>query len=171
MYVKKSEFKCFVSFTHLRTLATNSSYFDSGCSRHMTGDKNILVDYKSLSEGLVTFGDGVTVRVLGRGTLNIDGFPWFKNVLHIDRLKANLISISQICDLNLNVNFYCEKYIVLDTDGKCVLEGFHSSDNCYTLSSPLHTCQEVNSNGNHRHFIRDLVDSNVLILEFVETGK
>ena len=67
--------KCFISFTCLRTCATNSWYFDSGCSRHMTGDKDNLVDYKPLSEGLVTFGDGVTVKVLGRGTLNVDGFP------------------------------------------------------------------------------------------------
>ena len=58
--VKKSELKCFAPYTCLKICATNSWYFDSGCSRHMTGDKNILVDYKHLSEGLVTFGDGIT---------------------------------------------------------------------------------------------------------------
>ena len=52
--------------------ATNVWYFDSGCSRHITGDKDILVDYKSLSEGLVTFGDDVTARVLSKGTLNVE---------------------------------------------------------------------------------------------------
>ena len=41
MWVKKIELKCFVSFTYLRTCATNSWYFDSGCSRHMTGNKDI----------------------------------------------------------------------------------------------------------------------------------
>ena len=105
MWVKKSELKFFISYTCLRTCATNAWYFDNRCSRHMTGDKNILVDYKPLSEDSETFGDGVTARVLGRGTLNVDGFPWFKNVLHVDGLKTNLISINQICDLNLNVNF------------------------------------------------------------------
>ena len=79
----------------------------------MTGDKNILVDYKPLLEGLVTFGDGVTVRVLGRGTLNVDSFSQFKNILHVEGLKANLISISQICDLNLIVNFNCENVLCL----------------------------------------------------------
>ena len=54
-WVKKSELKCFVSYTCLRTCATNAWYFDSCCSRHMTGNKDILVDYKPLSEGLVTF--------------------------------------------------------------------------------------------------------------------
>ena len=53
----------------------------------MTGEKDILVDYKPLLEGLVTFGDGVTARVLGGRILNIDDFPWFKNVLYVDGLK------------------------------------------------------------------------------------
>ena len=47
----------------------------------------------------------VSPQNLGRGTLNVDGFPQIENVLHVDGLKANLISISQICDLNLYVNF------------------------------------------------------------------
>ena len=94
----------------------------------------------------MTFGDGVTARVLGRGTLNVDNFLWFKNVFHVDGLKANLISISQICDSNLNVNFNCEKCVVIDIDGKCILEGFRSPDNCYTLISPSHTCHKINYN-------------------------
>ena len=52
------------------------------------------MDYKPLSKGLVTFCDDVTARVLSNRTLNIDGFLQFKNVLHVDGLKANLISIS-----------------------------------------------------------------------------
>ena len=43
-WVKKSELKCFVSYTYLGTYATNSWYFDSGCSRHMMGKKDILVN-------------------------------------------------------------------------------------------------------------------------------
>ena len=78
----------------------------------MTGDKGILVDDKPLSEGLVTFGADVTIRVLGKGTLNVDNFTRFKTILHVDGFKANLISISQICDLNLNVNFDHEKCMV-----------------------------------------------------------
>ena len=41
----------------------------------MIEDKDILVDYKPLFEGLVTFSDGVTARVMGRGMLNVDNFP------------------------------------------------------------------------------------------------
>ena len=137
--------KCVVSYTCLRTCATKSWYFDNRCSRHMTGNKDSLVDYKPFSKGLVTFGDDVTLRDLGWWTLNVDNFPRFKNVFHVDGLKANLISISQICDLNLNVNFDSKKCVVIDVDGKCILEGFRSPNNCYTLTSPSHTCHKIDS--------------------------
>ena len=83
----------------------------------------------------MTFGDGVTAGVLGRGTLNVDDFPWFKNVLHVDGLKDNLISASQICVLNLNINFNHEKCIVIDVDDKYILEGIFG-----THLLLLHTC-------------------------------
>ena len=73
--------------------------------------------------------------------------------MHVEELKANLISISQICDLNLNDNFNRKKYVVLDTDGKCVLEGSKSLNNCYTLSPPQ-TCHNV--------IVKDVDDSNDL---------
>ena len=130
MWVKKSEINCFVSSTYLEFVLLIHGILIVDCSRHMTCDKNILVDYKPLSEGLVTFGDDVTARVLGRGTRNIDGFPRFKNVLHVDGLKANLIGTSQICDLNLNVNFNRGKFVVLDIDAKCVLKDFSLPGNC-----------------------------------------
>ena len=43
-WVKNSELKCFVSYTCLRTCFTNAWYFDSDCSRHMMGNKDILVN-------------------------------------------------------------------------------------------------------------------------------
>ena len=59
VWSKKSNVNCFVAFTCLRTCTTYSWYFDSGCSKHMTGNQNILTYYKSISSGRVTFGDGV----------------------------------------------------------------------------------------------------------------
>ena len=40
--VKKPNFNCFGLFIFLRTFATNSWYFDSGCSRHIIGNQNIF---------------------------------------------------------------------------------------------------------------------------------
>ena len=38
-------------------------YFDSGCSRHMTGIKTLLEDMKSYSSKFVTFGDGARGKI------------------------------------------------------------------------------------------------------------
>ncbi|GKF54884.1 hypothetical protein Tco_0165224 [Tanacetum coccineum] len=34
----------------------NQGIFDSGCSRHMTGNKDFLTDYQELDDGFVAFG-------------------------------------------------------------------------------------------------------------------
>ena len=54
----------------------------------------INLDYKVDTGGVVTFGNGANGRVRRKGTLNVEGFRKFRNVLHIDRLMTNLISIS-----------------------------------------------------------------------------
>ncbi|XP_075489616.1 uncharacterized protein LOC142528449 [Primulina tabacum] len=69
-------------------------YFDSGCSRHMTGSKDYLTDYVELRNGHVTYGGGAKGRIAGKGTLNVDGLPSLHNVLYVEGLNSNLISIS-----------------------------------------------------------------------------
>ena len=100
------------------------------------------MDNAPILDDLVTFDDGVT-RIPGKGSLNMEGFPRLKDVLHVDGLKANLISISQMCDSNLHVNFTHDKCLVMDNDGNYFLEGSKSLENCYTSSQP-HTCQKEN---------------------------
>ena len=78
-----------------------------------------MIDYKSVLNRQVTFGDGVQGRVLGKGTFNMEGFPRLEGVLHVDGLKANLISISQIFYLDLHVNFTREKCFVVDNFRNC----------------------------------------------------
>ncbi|GKF50653.1 hypothetical protein Tco_0147120, partial [Tanacetum coccineum] len=38
----------------------NKGIFDSGCSRHMTGNKDFLTDYQHIDGGFVAFGSGTT---------------------------------------------------------------------------------------------------------------
>ncbi|XP_073138952.1 uncharacterized protein [Henckelia pumila] len=73
-------------------------YFDSGSSRHMTGLKKYLSDYVEQDKGKVTYGGGANGKIIGKDTLNVEGLPKLHNVLHVEGLNANLISISQLCD-------------------------------------------------------------------------
>ncbi|GKE63519.1 putative ribonuclease H-like domain-containing protein, partial [Tanacetum coccineum] len=80
---------------------------DSGCSRHMTGNKSYLSDYEEIDGGFVTFGGSTKGgKITGKGKIRIGKLD-FKDVYFVKELKFNLFSVSQMYD---------KKNIVLFTD-------------------------------------------------------
>ena len=69
-------------------------YFDSGSFRHMICNKEILTNFQPCNLESMTFGDSVKGVVLGSDLLKFPGMPNLENVLLVNGLKANLISIS-----------------------------------------------------------------------------
>ncbi|XP_060972333.1 uncharacterized protein LOC133038258 [Cannabis sativa] len=128
----------------------------NGCSRYMTSDKDFIVNIKPVQCGEVTFDNGLTGNVIGVGTLNFEGLPRLKNVMLIEGLKANLLSISQICDQGYTVNFDNDHCFVLNSNKQCILQGFRSVDNCYTLTSVL-TCHSACENTSAAYISKNLV--------------
>lgn len=106
-------------------------YFDSGCSRHMTGSQENLEEIKKLRGGNVTFGDGRKGIIQGKGKTCSDQLPKLDNVYLVQGLKANLISISQLCDEGMSVLFTKIDCKAMDEDGKTKLHGIRSGSNCY----------------------------------------
>ena len=96
--MRKDRHECQVVFTTLIARAPSEWYFDSGCSRHTSGDKYFFTSLEDFNWGNITFGDGCLARVRGRGSISILGCPKLDGVLYVDRLKVNLLTISQICD-------------------------------------------------------------------------
>ncbi|PWA75658.1 ribonuclease H-like domain-containing protein [Artemisia annua] len=85
---------------------------DSGCSGSMTGEKEILSDFKPFFGGKVAFGDDATRgRITGKGTIKTGKID-FENVSYVKEVKFNLLSVSQIYD---------KKYPVLFTDTECLI--------------------------------------------------
>ena len=79
-------------------------YIDSGCSRHMTGNKSILSNDHDEKGPSVTFGGNGKGQTRGFGTLS-NGVTTFTRVAYVEGLKHNLLSISQFCDKNHKVSF------------------------------------------------------------------
>ncbi|XP_010539141.1 PREDICTED: uncharacterized protein LOC104813272 [Tarenaya hassleriana] len=120
-WVKKSDIRCNVAYTSEQNNSAGIWYFDSGCSRHMTGNQDLLKDFEEVQKGgSVTFGDGKQGKILGKGTLNQTGLPRLHDVKVVQGLKANLISISQLCDNGMRVKFTKNACFVMDTDNKCI---------------------------------------------------
>ncbi|MCH84707.1 gag-pol polyprotein, partial [Trifolium medium] len=127
----KSDDTCLIAHTSFRASSREDWYFESGCSRHMTGVDKILVNLKSYSTSFVTFGDGAKGEIVGIGKLINSDLPKLDNVLLVKGLTANLISISQLCDQGMKVNFTKSECLVTDDKGDLLMRGVRSKDNCY----------------------------------------
>ncbi|GJR00526.1 hypothetical protein Tco_0523510 [Tanacetum coccineum] len=83
--------------------------FDSGCSRHITGNKALLTDYQDIDGGFVAFGGST------RGGKKTD-------VFFVKELKFNLFSISQMCDKKNSVLFTETECLILSPNFKLIDE-------------------------------------------------
>ena len=80
-------------------------FLDSGCSRHMTGDKSMFAYLSSKDGGYLIFRDNRKGKIIGIGNVGKEPSPIKKTYLAFDRLKHNLLSISQLCDKRNRVIF------------------------------------------------------------------
>ncbi|GJU84954.1 putative ribonuclease H-like domain-containing protein [Tanacetum coccineum] len=90
---------------------------DSGCSRHMTGNKAYLTEYQEFNGGLIAFG-GSKGYITGKGKIKTRKLD-FKDVCFVKELQHfNLFSVSQMCDKKNKVLFTDTEYLVLSPEFK-----------------------------------------------------
>ncbi|GJX58524.1 putative ribonuclease H-like domain-containing protein [Tanacetum coccineum] len=96
--------------------------FDSGCSRHMTGNKALLTDYQDIDGGFVAFGGNTRGgKITGIGKIRTNKID-FEDVFFVKELKFNLFSVSQMCDKKNNILFTETECLVLSPDFKLIDE-------------------------------------------------
>ncbi|GKB76385.1 retrovirus-related pol polyprotein from transposon TNT 1-94 [Tanacetum coccineum] len=98
---------------------------DSGCSKHMTGNKSLFSTYKAYDGGNVVFGSNLKGKIIGKGTISNDSLTIY-NVEHVDKLAFNLLSIGQICDNKCQVLF-TEEGCKIIKDGKIIGNGIRKN--------------------------------------------
>ena len=81
------------------------------------------------------FGDDARRRMIGTCTLIFLGLSILKEVLLVEGLMINLISISELCEENVFVRFIKDKCIVVDRNQYQIIEGRRSFNHCYLLTS------------------------------------
>jgi hypothetical protein len=73
----------------------NMWIMDSGCSRHMTRNKEWFSILTPLSDKeYVTFGDDKKGKVLGTDVIKVNDHFTLNDVAPVDKLKYNLLSVS-----------------------------------------------------------------------------
>ncbi|GKE93974.1 putative ribonuclease H-like domain-containing protein, partial [Tanacetum coccineum] len=100
----------------------NQGIFNSGCSRHMIGNKDFLTDYQKLDGGFVAFGGSARGgKITRKGKIKTDKLD-FEDVFFVKELNFNLFSFLQMCHKTNNVLFTKTECLVLSPDFKLLDE-------------------------------------------------
>ncbi|GJR03680.1 ribonuclease H-like domain-containing protein [Tanacetum coccineum] len=95
----------------------NKGIVDSGCSRHMTGNKAYLAEYQDFNGGPVAFG-GSKGYITSKGKIKTGKLD-FEDVCFVKELQHfNLFSVSQMCDKKNKVLFTDTECLVLSPEFK-----------------------------------------------------
>src|SRR3954470_12317303 len=82
-----------------------SCYLDSGGLRHMTGRRSTFQDLVLKPGGEVKFGGDQKGKIIGSGTIKFGNSPSITNVLLVEGLTHNVLSISQLSDNGYDIIF------------------------------------------------------------------
>jgi hypothetical protein len=98
----------------------------TGFSRHMTGKKKWFSSLTPLlHKEYVTFGDDKKGIVLGTGIMKVNDYFTLNDVALVNKLRYNLLFVSQLVDADLDVLFRKSDSHVLDSIGKLVCDISH----------------------------------------------
>ncbi|XP_073138522.1 uncharacterized protein [Henckelia pumila] len=107
-------------------------YLDSGCSRHMTGNKDLLSEIIQYKGPKIIFGDNSKGRTVGKGKITHCNII-INDVLFVDNLCYNLINISQLCDNGYTVEFHKHTCMIKSSNDDIMLTGLREQ-NAYRLN-------------------------------------
>ena len=84
----------------------------------MSGEEQLFNNVTKQDLGSVTFGDNSRARAIGIGSVSFTGTTQVEQVLLVDGLKHNLLSISQLCDEGNIITFEHDKCIIKSPESK-----------------------------------------------------
>ena len=104
VWKKEEDLKCGIVLSAQKR--NDPWYIDNGCSKHMTGDKNKFMSLKESKSVNVTFGNDTLGKMRGKGMVSLsNGQGKSQDVLLVEGLKHNLLSVSQVFDKGCEVIF------------------------------------------------------------------
>ncbi|GJU91156.1 integrase, catalytic region, zinc finger, CCHC-type containing protein [Tanacetum coccineum] len=105
---------------------------DSGCLKHMMGDRSLLRNFIEKFIGTVQFGNDNFAAITGYGDYIQDNITIY-HVYYVEGLGHNLFSVGQFCDGDLEVAFRSKTCYVRNLEGDDLFTGGRES-NLYTIS-------------------------------------
>nr|GEU53030.1 retrovirus-related Pol polyprotein from transposon TNT 1-94 [Tanacetum cinerariifolium] len=107
-------------------------YLDSGCSKHITGNRSQLINFVSKFFGTVRFRNDQIARIMGYGDYQL-GNVVISRVYYVEGLEHKLFSVGQFCDMDLEVAFQKNTCFIRDLEGVDQNSGSRDT-NLYTIT-------------------------------------
>ena len=104
-------------------------YLDSGCSRHMTGDRRKFSHLQEKDGEMVSFRGKDKSKIIRIGKVR----DLIDDVLLVDSLNHNLLSISQLCDKGYGVTFDKSRCSVIEKCSNKIKFFGQRVNNVYTV--------------------------------------
>nr|GEX41387.1 hypothetical protein [Tanacetum cinerariifolium] len=114
------------------SMVNSSLKHDSGCFKHMTGDRSQLINFVQKFMGTVKFRNDHVAKITGYGDYKI-GNVTILRVYFMEGLGHNLFSVGQFCDSDLEVAFRQHTCFIRNLDGVNLLNE-SQGNKLYTLS-------------------------------------
>ena len=106
---------------------------DSGCSRHMTRNESWFRNIKPKGGGVVKFADGIKSKIVSIGNVGKDNSDLITDIMLVEGLAHNLLSISQFCDQGYRVVFEPSRCIIKDSTYDKIILAARRRDKTYVL--------------------------------------
>ncbi|KAK2423561.1 hypothetical protein QL285_034009 [Trifolium repens] len=103
---------------------SNEWLIDSGCTNHMTYDRDLFKELDKTSISKVIIGNGEQIAVECIGTISIKthaGMKQISNVLYVPEINQNLLSVAQLLEKNYKVIFEHKSCVIKDQNNKEVI--------------------------------------------------
>ncbi|KAH7655500.1 RNA-directed DNA polymerase protein [Dioscorea alata] len=108
--------------TDSKNKAGDTWLIDSGCSNHMSGNKELFHSIEEVPHQTIRLGDGNILKVVGVGIVLLQASSGknhiLSNVQFVPNLAHNLLSILQLMSTGYNVEF---------SGGECIIKESRTS--------------------------------------------
>ncbi|XP_068466419.1 uncharacterized protein [Phaseolus vulgaris] len=119
-FANEEEDVLFVAIGFCSNISSASWLIDSGCTNHMTHDKELFKELRTTDIKRVRIGNGEHLAVKGKGTIAITSYKGIKiitNVLFVPEIDQNLLSVGQLLEKGYKVMFENKHCLIKDVDG------------------------------------------------------
>jgi hypothetical protein len=114
---------------------SNEWLIDSGCTKHMTYDRDLFIELNKTSISTARVANGEQTAVEGIGTISIKTDACIKqisNVLYVPGINQSILSVAQLLEKGYKVIFQYKSCVIKDQNNKKVFTS-EMKDNKFIL--------------------------------------